>query len=119
VVRRGDVLGRIASSYGVTVREIQRVNNLRGTIIHPGQRLVVPVLSYSTTAVADAQPVSVQYGLRQVRPIAPPSSEPPATEPGTRQPPVVLLDDDAFRDVGVLPHPGPETRVISQTQVIS
>ncbi len=41
VVRRGEVLGTIAQRYGCTVREIQRWNNLRGTLIRPGQRLVV------------------------------------------------------------------------------
>ncbi len=41
VVRQGEVLGTIASRYGCTVREIQRWNNLRGTLIRPGQRLVV------------------------------------------------------------------------------
>lgn len=41
VVRQGEVLGTIARRYGCTVREIQRWNNLRGTLIRPGQRLVV------------------------------------------------------------------------------
>ncbi len=41
VVSRGEVLGTIARRYGTTVREIQQLNNLRGTMIRPGQRLVV------------------------------------------------------------------------------
>lgn len=41
VVARGEVLGTIARRYGTTVREIQQLNNLRGTLIRPGQRLVV------------------------------------------------------------------------------
>ena len=41
VVRSGDVLGSIARRYGTTVGEIQRLNNLRGTLIRPGQRLIV------------------------------------------------------------------------------
>ena len=41
VVQRGDVLGSIARRYGISVREIQQMNNLRGTVIRPGQRLVV------------------------------------------------------------------------------
>lgn len=41
VVRSGDVLGSIARRYGTTVGEIQRLNNLRGTTIRPGQRLIV------------------------------------------------------------------------------
>lgn len=41
VVSRGEVLGTIARRYGTTVREIQQLNNLRGTVIRTGQRLVV------------------------------------------------------------------------------
>jgi len=41
VVRSGDVLGSIARRYGTSVGEIQRLNNLRGTLIRPGQRLIV------------------------------------------------------------------------------
>ncbi len=41
VVRQGDVLGSIARRYNTSVREIQQLNNLRGTLIRPGQRLIV------------------------------------------------------------------------------
>ncbi len=41
VVRRGEVLGTIARRYGTSVRDIQQLNNMRGTVIRPGQRLVV------------------------------------------------------------------------------
>jgi len=41
VVRSGEVLGSIARRYGTSVREIQQLNNMRGTLIRPGQRLVV------------------------------------------------------------------------------
>lgn len=41
IVRRGEVLGTIAQRYGCSVRQIQRWNNLRGTVIRPGQRLIV------------------------------------------------------------------------------
>ncbi len=41
VVRSGEVLGSIARRYGTSVREIQKLNNLRGTLIRSGQRLVV------------------------------------------------------------------------------
>jgi len=41
IVRSGEVLGSIARRYGTTVGQIQRLNNLRGTTIRPGQRLVV------------------------------------------------------------------------------
>jgi len=41
VVRRGDTLGALARRYRTNVREIQRLNNLRGTNIRVGQRLVI------------------------------------------------------------------------------
>jgi len=41
VVRQGEVLGSIARRYGTSVGEIQRLNNMRGTLIRPGQRLIV------------------------------------------------------------------------------
>lgn len=41
VVRQGDVLGSIARRYGTSVSEVQQLNNLRGTLIRPGQRLIV------------------------------------------------------------------------------
>ena len=55
IVARGEVLGTIARRYGTSVREIQRLNNLRGTLIRPGQRLIVrapaaPVNPGQTTA---------------------------------------------------------------------
>ncbi len=41
VVSSGEVLGTIARRYGTTVREIQQLNNIRGNLIRPGQRLIV------------------------------------------------------------------------------
>lgn len=40
-VKSGDVLGRIASRYGVTVAQIKKWNNLKSTNIQIGQRLVI------------------------------------------------------------------------------
>jgi membrane-bound lytic murein transglycosylase D len=40
-VKPGDVLGSIAKRYGVTVQQIQKWNGLRGTTIHPGQKLTI------------------------------------------------------------------------------
>ena len=74
VVRRGESLGKIANRYGVTVASLKRKNGLRKNTIHPGQRLVVPMGTYEGTPlpIADAQPISVQYGTRSQRPIAMP-----------------------------------------------
>jgi LysM repeat protein len=52
VVRSGEVLGSIARRYGTSVGEIQRLNNIRGTLIRPGQRLVVRAPARPATTVA-------------------------------------------------------------------
>ena len=41
-VRSGDTLGLIARRYRTTVGAIQRLNNMRGTLIYPGQRVKIP-----------------------------------------------------------------------------
>lgn len=41
-VRKGDNLGKIAQRYGVTVKQIQRLNGIKGTRINVGQRLRIP-----------------------------------------------------------------------------
>src|SRR5690606_17109892 len=40
-VRRGDTLGAIATRYGVSVGSLQAANKIRGSLIHPGQDLLV------------------------------------------------------------------------------
>lgn len=51
-VRSGDYLGRIASRNGCSVRQIQEWNNLRGTYLKPGQKLVL----YGSQAQAKQAP---------------------------------------------------------------
>ena len=41
-VRRGESLSTIAARYGSSVGAIKQANGLRGTMIHPGQSLIVP-----------------------------------------------------------------------------
>lgn len=41
-VRKGDTLSEIAQEYEVSIRDIQRENNLRGDLIRIGDRLVIP-----------------------------------------------------------------------------
>lgn len=41
IVKRGDNLGAIARRYGTTVAELKRWNNISGSTIRPGQRLIV------------------------------------------------------------------------------
>jgi membrane-bound lytic murein transglycosylase D len=42
IVRRGDSLWEVARRYKVTVDDIKRRNNLRGSRIDPGDQLVIP-----------------------------------------------------------------------------
>ena len=43
VVERGENLSQIAEKYGTTMSAIREENNLRGTILYPGQKLTIPV----------------------------------------------------------------------------
>jgi membrane-bound lytic murein transglycosylase D len=43
MVRSGDTLSGIARKYGTSVQTLQRINNLRGTMIYQGQVLKIPV----------------------------------------------------------------------------
>ena len=42
-VRSGETLGKIAGRYHTSVRTLQRLNGIRGSIIHPGQPLTLPL----------------------------------------------------------------------------
>jgi membrane-bound lytic murein transglycosylase D len=44
-VKRGDTLGAIGRRYGVSVWAIKKANNIRGTLIHVGQNVMIPVSS--------------------------------------------------------------------------
>lgn len=59
-VRSGDTLGAIARRHGVTVAEIQASNRLRGTLIRPGQELVINLSGGAMVAVASPPSVARQ-----------------------------------------------------------
>lgn len=42
IVKSGDSLARIASRNGTTVSALQRANGISGSLIRPGQKLVIP-----------------------------------------------------------------------------
>ncbi|MCC7201402.1 MAG: C40 family peptidase [Nitrospirae bacterium] len=42
-VKKGDTLYKIATSYGVSVKQIKQANGFKGSIINPGDLIVVPV----------------------------------------------------------------------------
>lgn len=69
-VRRGDNLGKIARRYGVSVKALQNANDLRRTVIHPGQKLVVPGLAGSRVATLESHEArTVAWGSRINKPI--------------------------------------------------
>jgi membrane-bound lytic murein transglycosylase D len=66
-VRRGESLGRIAKRYGVSVAALRAANNIRGSLIHPGQELLVRAAS-SSMALAAAPPPAAEAQHRAVPP---------------------------------------------------
>lgn len=57
-VRNGDVLGKIADRYRVRVSDLQKWNNIRGSMIRVGQNLVIYSSSAAaSTATASSAPV--------------------------------------------------------------
>jgi len=56
VVQRGDNLTEIARLHQMSLNELRRTNQLRGSVIHPGQELLVrPLLGAKAPPVADDQ----------------------------------------------------------------
>jgi membrane-bound lytic murein transglycosylase D len=54
-VRRGDTLGEIAAKYGVSVAALKSANKIRGTMIHPGQDLLIAASPKSMSALASLE----------------------------------------------------------------
>ncbi|MDC1529551.1 LysM peptidoglycan-binding domain-containing protein [Gammaproteobacteria bacterium] len=70
IIVRGDTLDRIARSFDTSVDELKAVNGIRGHLIHPGQKLLIPGTGISTTiALASREHKSVAYGENQFKPI--------------------------------------------------
>ncbi|MFO7615470.1 MAG: LysM peptidoglycan-binding domain-containing protein [Bacteroidales bacterium] len=64
IVRSGENLGLIARRYNVSVRQLQQWNNLRGTIIRPGQRLIV----FSASGYSPSKSASASKGSSSATP---------------------------------------------------
>jgi membrane-bound lytic murein transglycosylase D len=60
-VRRGETLSSIARKHGVSIGSIQQANHLRGSVIHPGDSLVIP---RGGSAAPTAPPVAVAAAPR-------------------------------------------------------
>lgn len=58
-VRSGDTLGQIARRHGTTVRALQVQNGIKGTLIHPGQELVVRAPAGGVARTAALNPAAV------------------------------------------------------------
>lgn len=54
-VRRGDTLGGIADKYGVSVAAVKTANRIRGTMIHPGQELMIAAAPKGMNLQSSAQ----------------------------------------------------------------
>lgn len=54
VVKKGDTLEKIAEMHGVSIRQIQRWNNLASSMIYPGEKLVLYPLVKERTAASSA-----------------------------------------------------------------
>jgi membrane-bound lytic murein transglycosylase D len=73
IIRRGETLNRIAIKYNVTVRQLQILNGLRGSMVRIGQRLkipsptiVVPATNYNPRSFkVTTKPQLVAYKVRQ------------------------------------------------------
>ena len=85
-VRRGETLSAIARQYGVPMTAIRQANDMRGSVIHPGESLLIPAgLAGSTATLA-------RTGRRAARrhhgPVA---GAPEAAPPRSRSPSVHVV----------------------------
>ena len=67
-VRRGDTLSSIARRYGVPTESLRAANDLRGSVIRPGQSLLIPASGATATLAALAPPredIAAQLPERQ------------------------------------------------------
>jgi membrane-bound lytic murein transglycosylase D len=66
-VGRGDTLGAIADRYGVSVAALRTSNKIRGSIIHPGQDLLITAAprGMDTPVVARAQTIEESAPVRR------------------------------------------------------
>lgn len=70
VIKRGDTLAAIAHSVDTSVEELKAVNGIRGHLIYPGQKLLIPGSGVSTNiAIASRERRSVAYGESKFMPI--------------------------------------------------
>lgn len=92
-VRQGDTLSEIAAQFGISTATLRRLNGIQGSIIRPGDQLVVPVQEYTSAldATDKQQPLRVQYDtsppVRTLNTIETASADPDTTSPEPNQEP--------------------------------
>jgi len=72
-IRRGETLSSIARRYGVTVAALQEANRFRGTVIHPGDTLLIPTTQAAASATT-AGPVPIAESRPEIAAQLPESS---------------------------------------------
>lgn len=63
-VKRGDTLGSIALTHGISVGDLKRANNLSGDLIRIGQKLAVPGASSSKDLLAHVRAETARINVR-------------------------------------------------------
>jgi membrane-bound lytic murein transglycosylase D len=79
-VRRGDTLSSISRKYGVSMDSLRSANDLDGSVIHPGDSLLIPQTGSATATLAalaaPREDIAAQLPERQRSAAAAPASKP-------------------------------------------
>ena len=79
-VRSGESLGSISHKYNVSVKQLQQWNGIKGTMIHPGQQLVViPSTNYAFNSSSSNKDTKPKQGSTTKQATAKPASDAPAS----------------------------------------
>jgi LysM repeat protein len=92
VVATGETLYRVATSYGVRVQAVASANDLRGDLILPGQRLIIPggvrpesPIAEANTAAAGSAPLAARMGPTPTATSSPSAQPTPTPRPARRK----------------------------------
>ena len=59
-VKKGDSLYKISKKFGLTITQLKKLNNLRTSTIHPGQKLLVRMKKIDTTVKKEINPDGIK-----------------------------------------------------------
>ena len=65
IVKSGDTLYKIATSYGVSVDELKKANNLTSNTLSVGQKLTIPVSETVVEETTKTEPMGVNYVVQK------------------------------------------------------